>query len=216
MNSRRVRILYEAFNDECKFVCVSTQSFFWSEFITTVKIVVTKSYCSQCMVWQPLNSLKTFMNLKYFHNTIHYNEFAFYTVLFIAMVRKMCQSVGVLVGVNQCSGTSITSGHSNLSNTLEPLRAWWGWGWYLLRQSLYVVLTGLELRSQFTCLCLLPSARSSGVHHHTQLELTSSSEHPWHSSKKCYFRLEYLADKSFITKWKTPKAFLQQGKAYTM
>lgn len=56
------------------------------------------------------------MNLKYFHNTIRYNEFAFYTVLFIAMVRKMCQSVGVLVGVNQCSGTSITSGGTSITS----------------------------------------------------------------------------------------------------
>lgn len=54
------------------------------------------------------------MNLKYFHYAIYYNEFAFYTVLlFIAMLRKTCQPVGVLVDVNQCGGTSITSSYSN-------------------------------------------------------------------------------------------------------
>lgn len=128
INSRWVRILYEAFNDVYKFVCVYTQSFFSSEFITIVKIVVTKSYCSQCMVWQPLNSLKTFMNLKYFHYAIYYNEFAFYTVsLFIAMVRKMCQPVGVLVDVNHLISAvapALLVVTVILSDTLEPLRAY--------------------------------------------------------------------------------------------
>lgn len=101
---------------------------------------------------------KTFMNLKYFHYAIYYNEFAFYTVsLFIAMVRKMCQPVGVFVDVNQCSGTSISSSYSNPqrhTRATESILV----VMMMMRQSLYVVLAGLELRDHSS-----PASASSQV-----------------------------------------------------
>lgn len=127
----------------------------------------------------------------------------------------MCPPVGILVGVSAVAPALLVV-TVILSNTHETLRAHRLFLLLLLlhflRQSLYIVLAGFELRvylpmppeSQFICLYLLPSVRSNDVHYHTQLELTSStSNKPWQSSKRCYFWLGYLTDKSFITKWKT-------------